>query len=117
MRTILVTLLIFLFAGVHSANALTRVPKQPVPIERSFAADTGMAETLKLSQPHHMTCCGQTDSKAMKAKVGNCSVDCASVLPGSLHIARPAGPSTDPCAQPTLIALTPAPFLQPPIGA
>lgn len=117
MRTIVVTLLVLLFAGVHTANALTRVPTQAAQIERSLAADIGTAEMPKLFQNHHLACCGQDDPKVTKTKVANCNVDCASVLPGSLHFARPARPSTESRAHPPLTALTPAPFLQPPILA
>ncbi|MCK7615695.1 hypothetical protein [Roseibium sediminicola] len=116
MRTLLVTLLVMFFAGVHTANALTRAPQRAAAIERSLTADTEMAVMTVLSQPHHLACCEQTDPKAMKAKVANCSVDCASVLPGCLHIPRPAAAAEESRSQPTLTAFLPAPFLQPPIN-
>jgi len=116
MRALLVTLLVMFFAGVHTANALARAPGPSAPVERSLAADTGTA-MMELSKSHHPACCEQTTPEALTAKVANCSVDCASLLPGSLDIPRHAGPSMEPLAEERLTALEPAPFKQPPIRA
>lgn len=117
MRVLLVTLLVMFFAGVHTANALARAPQRAAAIERSLTANTDMPVMTVLSQPHHLACCEQTGPKAMTEKLTNCSVDCASVLPGSLHVPHPARTAAESRSQPRLTALAPTPFLQPPISA
>lgn len=115
MRAILVTLLVLFFAGVHTANALTRVPRPAAPVERTLAMDAGTAMMTVLSQPRHLACCKQDDGKQLTAKVGNCSTDCASLQPAALHIQSLAGAGVEPLPQPRLTALAPVPVTQPPI--
>jgi hypothetical protein len=115
MRAILVTLLVMLFAGVHTANAFTGTQAQPAPAERSFMADASAATVMELSLPQHMTCCEQTGLQGLTAKVSKCSVDCASLLPGSFRISGTAEADLELLSQPELTALIPALFTQPPI--
>jgi hypothetical protein len=78
MRTVLITLLICLFAGVTSAAAYTHVPKSIRALERSLALETDVAATTAQFTTHFAQCC-QPDSQSGKiAKPFGCGPDCVS---------------------------------------
>ncbi|WP_269581274.1 hypothetical protein [Roseibium sp. Sym1] len=117
MRAVLVTLLVVFFAGVHTASALSGAPGGMPAVQGSKISEAGRTAVMELTMPHHLACCEQTEEQELTAKIAHCSVDCASLQPGSLHIPCPAEATLELSPHPELTALAPVPFIQPPISA
>lgn len=76
MRSLLMALLITVFAGVHTAAALG-VGQTEVSGDTSLRiADKMMTDTGDMRMTHNSQCCGDTDTFGGAGCFANCSIDC-----------------------------------------
>ena len=78
MRSFLIAVLLFVFAGVHTVAAMGNGYPDPAVGAQSVHAPNALEAEEIAANSHHMQCCAKADSSEAAGKIANCSADCAS---------------------------------------
>ncbi|MES0882109.1 hypothetical protein [Roseibium sp. SCP14] len=76
MRSLLIAFLITIFAGVHTAAALSAGQADVSGITSQQQLDTMVIDTVEMGMAHHTQCCSDADTSGGAGSLASCSVDC-----------------------------------------
>ena len=76
MRSLLIALLVVVFAGVHTAAALSAGQAEVSEITSQQNTDHAAIDAVMMGMTHHDQCCGDAGTVGGAGALASCSIDC-----------------------------------------
>ncbi|WP_428646554.1 hypothetical protein [Roseibium sp.] len=114
MRILLTALLIFLYAGAHTAAAFSMPSAGAATVGQSVSDGTNVSASLDAAVSHHLKCCEASGKSDTSAKAAGCSADCLSFFVDSIVYRFRAEATCESRPLRVLSALIPDPRDRPP---
>lgn len=114
MRSLLVALLIVLFAGVHTAAAFGVAHVDADAIGHSASMQHDMPSMAGNANSHHLNCCEKAGKPGSSGKISSCSADCVSFYVDNIVYQFSAEVTRESTPLRKLASLQPQPHDHPP---